>query len=508
MMDNNTVEKYRVFEARFSGPSEGNPFNDVRLDAVFNMDGESVPVNGFYDGDGEYVIRFMPEREGEWSFKTDSNVKELDGISGSFRCVEASKDNHGPVRVRNQYHFAYADGTNYFPFGTTCYAWIHQPEELREQTIKTLKAAPFNKIRMCVFPKNYVNNDVEPELYPYERRTDGSFDFERFNPKFFGFLEKQILVLDEMGIETDLILFHPYDKGRWGFDSMGNENDKRYLRYIAARLGAFKNIWWSMANEFDYVESKSWEDWTEYIKLLAKTDPYHHLLSIHNGNVLFDHYMPEITHASIQLGYNPGNMPQSPGQYRMLRDAYRKPVIYDEIGYEGNLPQRWGKLTAKQLADKFWKAIVSGTYASHGETYEDPNDIIWWAKGGILKGESHKMIAFLKDIIKSSGLPCLEPIDSWWIPNGVGVDGKYYLFYLGDNTDDKWRFELPGFKRDIPLGSKFRVDIIDAENMSITTLSDLYEIDQKERYSYVSSKTPYVKLPGRKMMAIRITISE
>lgn len=505
MINNKAIEKYRIFEICLKGPDTGNSFCDVCLDGVFENGNATKIVHGFYNGNGEYVIRFMPEYEGLWNYKTESNIKELDEIYGSFMCIKPSADNHGPVRVSNKYHFSYADGSKFFPFGTTCYAWIHQSVGLRERTIRTLKNSPFNKIRMCVFPKNYVNNDVEPELYPYERKPDDGFDFEKFNPDFFEFLEEQILTLDDMGIEVDLILFHPYDKGRWGFDNMGENNDELYLRYISARLSAFKNIWWSMANEFDYIKSKTWDSWTKYIKLLSENDPYHHLLSIHNGNILFDHYMSEITHASIQLGYNPDKLPQSPGQYRMLRDAYRKPVIYDEIGYEGNLPQRWGQLTSEQLTDKFWKAVVSGTYATHGETYKDPYDVIWWSKGGILKGKSYKMIGFLKEILESSGYECLEPIDGWWVQNGIGVDGKYYLFYLGDSTDDKWFFELPGFKKDIPLGLKYQVDIIDAADMTIHTLGTVFIADIKERYSYVSSATPYVPLPGKKMTAIRIT---
>ena len=78
-----------------------------------------------------------------------------------------SAGNHGPVRVRTTFHFAYADGTPYFPIGTTCYAWTHQGDALEEQTLATLKHAPFNKMRMCVFPKCYAYNQNEPPLYPF-----------------------------------------------------------------------------------------------------------------------------------------------------------------------------------------------------------------------------------------------------------------------------------------------------------------------------------------------------
>ena len=106
---------------------------------------------------------------GEWSYTTASNAPELSGKSGRFSCTAALAGAHGPVRVANTHHFAYADGTPFFPFGTTCYAWMHQSEELQRQTLETLRTAPFNKIRMCVFPKSYQYNHNEPALYPFER---------------------------------------------------------------------------------------------------------------------------------------------------------------------------------------------------------------------------------------------------------------------------------------------------------------------------------------------------
>src|SRR5690606_15429115 len=119
-----------------------------------------------------------------------------------------------------------------------------------------------NKVRMCVFPKFY-GHDVtqDPALYPYEmvsrtgNKTKNRFiwDFTRFNPAFFQHLEQRVDDLNRLGIEADLIIFHPYDKGRWGFDSMGRENDLRYIEYLVARMSAFKNVWWSLANEYDYI---------------------------------------------------------------------------------------------------------------------------------------------------------------------------------------------------------------------------------------------------------------
>ena len=41
-------------------------------------------------------------------------------------------------------------------------------DALEEQTLETLKTAGFNKMRMCVFPKDYIFNKNEPVHYPFE----------------------------------------------------------------------------------------------------------------------------------------------------------------------------------------------------------------------------------------------------------------------------------------------------------------------------------------------------
>ena len=102
----------------------------MTLSAQFTHDGRTLEPDGFYDGDGLYRVRFMPDEPGEWTYVTQSNVDALDGQTGSFVCTPAAEGNHGPVQVRDTFHFAYADGTPYYPFGTTCYAWTHQGDEL------------------------------------------------------------------------------------------------------------------------------------------------------------------------------------------------------------------------------------------------------------------------------------------------------------------------------------------------------------------------------------------
>ncbi len=123
-----TVEKWGIFELELKGPAEGNPFTEVRFSAVFTNGATTVEVPGFYDGDGSYKVRFMPSATGEWRYETKANRWPLTGKLGSFVATPPAKGNHGPVRVANTFHFAYADGTPFKQIGTTIYNWTDTPE--------------------------------------------------------------------------------------------------------------------------------------------------------------------------------------------------------------------------------------------------------------------------------------------------------------------------------------------------------------------------------------------
>ena len=263
--------RWDVFEIELDGPSHGNPFTDVELGATFSDGQRELRVGGFYDGDGTYRIRFMPDIEGSWTFVTSSTARSLDGLSGDFLTGPAAPGLHGPVRVAERHHFAYADGTRYLPIGTTAYAWTHQVERLRAATRRTLAASGFTKVRMCLLPKAYAYNTDEPELYPFPGSVAAGWDTTRFDPRFFRRFEEEVRALRELGIEADVILFHPYD--RWGFAQLGRDADDRLTRYAVRRLSALSNVWWSMANEYDLVEAKSEADWERLAGIVGRRGP-------------------------------------------------------------------------------------------------------------------------------------------------------------------------------------------------------------------------------------------
>ena len=506
------VEQWNRFEINLAYAHSGNCFREITLSATFTGPDTTFIVSGFYDGNNHFKVRFMPQKTGTWRYITTSNIPKLNGKKGTFECIKATGNNHGLVRVSNTYNFRYADGKQYYPFGTTAYAWIHMGQKLQEITLNTLKNSGFNKLRMCVFPKNYELVKEEPEIYPFpikevkNGKTVQTWDLDQFNPEFFQHLEKRIDELDQLGIEADLILFHPYDKGRWGFDAMPNDVNTRYIQYLLARLSAFKNVWWSLANEWDYVKTKGPADWDLIAKTVVKSDPYHHLCSIHGATATYyDYWKTEFTHVSVQ-----DETPvQSPGAAAMLRNVYHKPVICDEVGYEGNLKLRWGRYSPEEMTYLVWNGVLAGAYVTHGESYlfKDATDTIFWAKGGEFKGASWKRIAFLRKIMEEGPGPLSMSDVSR--DNRTATAGKgYYIIYFGKEMMDSWLFNLPvknsSFGK-LTAGLRFKVEVIDTWDMTIQQCPLIFKTAEENNYRVFDTDLKTVKLPFKPYIALRIS---
>ena len=494
-----SVEKWDIFEAVLPGPQNDNPFEDYVIHGTFISGNESKTVEGFYDGGGRYLVRFMPSFEEEYQFIINGSFSSEE-YRGSFTVTPPSENNHGPVRVHPKLHLAYEDGTPFHCLGTTCYVWTHQAVELQEETLKTLSENAFNKLRFCIFPKHYLYNLYEPISYPYEGTPCDSsglnedtftlfgdnaipwgnhWDFRRFNPVHFQNFEKRIKDLMDLGIEADIILMHPYD--RWGFSRMGTDNEGFYLRYVMARFSAYRNVWWSMANEYDLFFHKSIADWEANAREVYTHDPYQRLRSIHNCLQFYDFNRPWITHCSVQRT----DLYKSSELTDEWRVHYNKPVVLDEIAYEGNINQGWGNISGQEMTRRFWEAFVRGGYPCHGETYQHPDNILWWSHGGKLHGESPARIKFLSDIMQQTPGSGLVPVKGEWDEVAGSADGGKYTFHY-------YSFFRPGFRTfTLPAGQEYEVEVIDTWNMTV------------EKAGTFQGKFR-INLPGREYMAIRI----
>lgn len=391
----------RMSEFSFEGPEPETPAR-ADLYAVFTeADGTEREVRGFYAGNGVYKVRYLPQTAGPVRY----TVRGIVSARGEEFCADSTE--RGIVRAKDT-HFEDSSGQCFLPFGTTVYALFHQTDSLIAETVDELRRSPFNKVRTCVFPKDYAYNHNEPALYAFERDRDGHWDPARPCYAFWDHMEKIIAALGEAGIETDLILFHPYD--RWGFAFLTEEQNFLYLDYLLARLSAFPSVWWSLANEYDLVPSKTEEDWYAIEERVALGDPYGHLLSNHNCFSYYDFHRKHVTHCSMQT--------TQVEWARRYAEEYGKPVVFDECCYEGNLPLAWGNISGFEMTNRFYIACIGGAYATHGEVFLSDDEVLWWAKGGRLKGESPARIAYLRKILDR--LP--HPLEKWEEDRFAGMD--------------------------------------------------------------------------------------
>ena len=236
----------------------------------------------------------------------------------------------------------------------------------------------------------------------------------------------------------------------------------------------------SLANEYDLFPKKTTEDWERYASIIQEKDVYNHLRSIHNCKSFYDYTRPWITHCSIQRQ----DLYKSSEMVNEWRIRYKKPVVLDEIAYEGNIQHGWGNISGKEMTRRFWEAFCRGAYPGHGETYMNDEGILWWSHGGKLHGESPERFKFLQKIMEETPAPGLRPLENQWDEVGAAVDNslqdiKYYIFY--------YSFMRPSFREyHIDDETEFEVEVIDTWNMTI----------EKGKFR--------IDLPGREYMAVRV----
>ena len=355
--------------------------------------------------------------------------------------------------------------------------------------------------------------------YPFQgvfRPWNSSWQLGRFNPSFWRHVERRVEQLRDMGVIAEIILFHPYDGGHWGFDRMnqycsvpgphggtGTFCNLNYVKYATARLAGFRNVWWSMANEFDIEKSITMADWDALFVQLRASDPYDKERSIHNCVNYYNHSQPWISHISLQ-GHDVS-------QLDMAKKTWghpQKPIVWDETMYEGNITYSWGALTAKEQSQRFWTAASNGAHcAGHSNTAllplnmpncSDPNNnglngkpmcnpVMWWNKGGVLRGHSPPRIEFYRIQMEGADVPRYDAMSSeklWEGKAGDQAEGVYHLFA----NDGSWHLVYwLGTTQpvDVPLtkgGSEERGDRTDATysvkhldywNMTVTPLADV-----------------------------------
>jgi hypothetical protein len=368
--------------------SYSDPFNQVVLDVVFaDPAGHVLRVPAFWDGGNVWKARYASPLIGTHVFRSECSAESDAGLNGVAGTVDvgAYRGNnplyqHGPVQVAPDHRYLeYWDGTPFFWLGDTWWMGLthrlHWPDEFQELTADR-KAKGFNVIQIVA--------GLYPDMFPFDPRgaNEAGFPWETnyssIRPAYFDAADRRLLYLVDQG-------FTPCIVGAWGYFMpwMGVEKMKAHWRYLIGRYGALPVVWcaageanlpWYLAPGFPYDDRNQVRDWTEVMRYIRATDPWHRPLTVHPtgiGPLTSRHATDDSSLLDLDMLQTPhGKLNAVAPTVKTVRASYKAepvmPVIDGEASYEmlgDNLPTEWTRRM-------FWLCLMNGaaghTYGANG----------------------------------------------------------------------------------------------------------------------------------------------
>jgi hypothetical protein len=506
------IERWDIWEIDLNSSRDyNNPFQDVELIGTFihKETGKSVTVNGFYDGNSTWRIRFMPYEIGEWHYKTQSNDPDISGKEGQIVCVKPTKSYlHGPLKAKD-YHFFHADETPKFLISTRM-SCVYSDPNVWAEIIDFIKEYRINRV---LFMMGGVAGTIK-ELY------GNGLDFWRYNIEKFRSIDAFIDALRKASIIASPYFYYFND----GIQrNLTPDQDKAFIKYGMARFGAYNNVMPVLSNEveqkltgrkdekYDLTSHKWANEMGVYLSKLAVFDVP---IAVHNPmetekavspgfySLLRDWQFPwadlmlrqaQVAALSTAPQLNDDIPEQKEPTYnirgysrhnQLLIDLRRFgiPVINEEPGYEMeghsadpnsqkiNL-MPWNSQTSDTLISTFWSATMAGAYAmwGHYSTYEMSNPI-----NGMKMSITPKYLKILYDLVTELPYWEMKPANEAVSSNEVMFDGVPYRtnFCLAKISEVYLVFSLNGGQTTLYLSkdSKYKVTQIDPRSGEKTEL--------------------------------------
>jgi len=379
-------------------PTAPNPFRGVFVTGRFDRATGGGPyrglaVEGFCDSaDGSvFRVRFMPTDPGDYVYSVTYWQDNLQTMStGRFTAVNGKR--RGLVQVDPMYpwHFIWkGTGEHYFLNGTTAFLLMGWDDErVIQEGIRRLHDLDVNRIRVLLDGRtdHFWTEPIKPgrgfraHLNPWiSRRPDDvvnpEFDFTRFNVPYWQKFERMLKYAREKDMIISVILgwndtlIHPV---------AGSENERLYIRYTIARLGAYSNVTWDLGDDISSYRDDIWTHSTgTYIYAL---DSYHHLATSHPADAKSNPAAYQHQDRSAPwFGMTSFQQWQRPLHEWMLEQRRQQestgriiPQVNEEYGYEDHYPE-WNPYnppaaSADANRRAAWEMAMAGTYQTTGET--------------------------------------------------------------------------------------------------------------------------------------------
>ena len=451
-----TVEKWQPVDLDFKTTitwrfSPTDPFA-IAFDAeVTGPDNITFTQPGFYDGMDTWKIRFAPNREGEWTIITRSDVLELDRQQVTVTCVaKRSEHSHGGLRVdpEHPHHFVLEDGTRFFPVGYEA-NWLFAMDmdatgpslPKLEPLLDKLSASGFNLININLWAydtswrqgKSEAADYGPPLLFPWEG-TPEKPDFTKFDLKYWRHFDQVVQAMNKRG-QMAYLYFKVYNKFSTWPENHSFEDDL-YFRWVIARYAAYPNVIWSLAKEAQYEKSTRYK--VDRLKFIRATDGYRRLLTVHDDRLTYDlgYYNDLVDFRSSQE--------HEDVHATLLKQiaSNRWPLFMAESGYEhgpGGLKDRaFGRSnTPGQVMHSIWNNQMTGVYNAYYYTFsawdiirheDNPPGYGYMKNFSDFFGRTKYWLLRSNDSRVSAGR-CLEYV------------GKEYVVYQAEAT--AFQFEIP-----------------------------------------------------------------
>jgi hypothetical protein len=333
-----------------------NPFTEVTIIATFRSpSGKVHEVEGFYDGEQTWKVRFMPDEIGRWQwFIRSEPPDEQLSASGKFECVQSKL--RGPLQVhpQNPSWFAFTDGTPVYLLAFHLWNLDAMDEGTLAKTLDFLKEQGFNAI---------VGPHLSPERTVWEKLPNGKIAFDRFDLSVWQGLDRALRLTAERGM---VVIPFSIIGGTNRLPKAPPNALDLLLRYWVARWQGFWNATFQPTSEWE--EGYSEQEILAIGERLYELTHGHFLISVHslkasNERIQRVHWF---SYHTVQDKLTDWNF----GKYRWFAELFArvpKPIFAHECLWEGNFYQREAGLDVDNMRKAAWTIALSGGQINYAD---------------------------------------------------------------------------------------------------------------------------------------------
>ncbi|MEM2091751.1 MAG: DUF4038 domain-containing protein [Candidatus Bathyarchaeia archaeon] len=288
----------------------------------------------------------------------------------------------GKLSISDTRDYFLKNGEKFFYLADTCWSAFTNPTyEEWEYYLEYRRMQGFNAIQINVLPQ-HDRSESDNYIEPFEPLSDGGWDFNKRNEKYFDRAERMV----KMAVEKDftpalVVLWCNYVKGTWGSKITPKriiplEYLEEYVIYVVERFRKYDPIF-IISGDTNFETEDSIIYYKTALDIIKRASP-NSLTTMHLMGGLwkipevflrspnYDFYMyqsghhGERQHLSYELAQKFYNMP------------VKRPIVNGEPCYEGHSQgDKFGRFGRFDVRKAIWQSLLSGAkagiaYGAHG----------------------------------------------------------------------------------------------------------------------------------------------